>query len=130
MKYENYLYFANNGQNDTDKDAVMYPASNVTGIATVQEQGIEIYFLPRDGSVTIPDGVLIEYVSLADTTENTVFDSFSRITSLINRNFKNNDNFTVVADFNTNLPVSGDPGVSSTGIVAEENLAGITITTH
>tara|TARA_R100000734_G_C3287147_1_gene79622 strand:- start:74 stop:466 length:393 start_codon:yes stop_codon:yes gene_type:complete len=130
MKYENYLYFANSGQNDADKDAVMYPASNVTGIATVQEQGIEIYFLPRDGSVTIPDGVLIEYVSLADTTENTVFDSFSRITSLINRNFKNNDNFTVVADFNTNLPVSGDPGVSSTGIVAEENLAGITITTH
>ena len=35
MREENYLYFANAGGNDTDKDMAMFPASTFRGAVTM-----------------------------------------------------------------------------------------------
>ena len=58
MKQENYLYFATAGNNDADKDAVMYPASAFRGAVTISSTTTELFFAPRDGTGTIGDGVL------------------------------------------------------------------------
>ena len=87
MRQENYLYFATAGNNDADKDAVMYPASAFRGAVTISSTTTELFFAPRDGTGTVADGVLCTHADVA----------------------------TVVKDLNTNLPSNEGP-ISSTGL--------------
>ena len=47
MREENYLYFANAGQNDTNKDSVMYPASSFRGAVTISSTTMEFLCTKR-----------------------------------------------------------------------------------
>jgi len=133
MKQENYLYFATAGNNDADKDAVMYPASAFRGAVTISSTRTEFFFAPRDGTGTIGDGVLCTHADVAANTVDgnaseskqhfTVMEKFAQLAS---GNRMNTNNFTVISDLNTNLP-SNEGAISSAGIA---EITGITITTH
>jgi len=133
MRQENYLYFATSGQNDADKDAVMYPASSFRGAVTISSTTTELFFAPRDGTGTVADGVLCTHADVAANTVDgnaygstqhyTVMEKFAQLAS---GNKMNTNNFTVVKDLNTNLP-SNEGAISSTGL---SEITAITITTH
>tara|TARA_Y100000004_G_scaffold128813_1_gene145146 strand:+ start:729 stop:1133 length:405 start_codon:yes stop_codon:yes gene_type:complete len=133
MREENYLYFATSGQNDADKDAVMYPASAFRGAVTLSSTTMEFFFAPLDGTGTVPDGVEVTH---ADVAANTVDGSstygsavhytiMQKFADMANANRPNQPNFNVVKDLNTNLP-SAAGAISSTGI---DEITAITITT-
>ena len=133
MRQENYLYFATAGNNDADKDAVMYPASAFRGAVTISSTTTEFFFAPRDGTGTVADGVLCTHADVASNTVDgnayeskqhyTVMEKFAQLAS---GNRMNTNNFTVVKDLNTNLP-SNEGAISSTGL---SEVTAITITTH
>ena len=134
MRQENYLYFATSGQNDADKDAVMYPASAFRGAVTISSTTTELFFAPRDGTGTVADGVLCTHADVATNTVDglsaygtdahyAVMEKFAQLKS---GNRMNTNNFTVVKDLNTNLPAN-EGAVSSTGLT---EVTAITITTH
>jgi hypothetical protein len=133
MRQENYLYFATSGQNDADKDAVMYPASAFRGAVTISSTTTELFFAPRDGTGTVADGVLCTHADVAtnatdgnaygSTQHYTVMEKFAQLAS---GNRMNTNNFTVVKDLNTNLP-SNEGAISSTGL---DEITAITVTTH
>jgi len=133
MKQENYLYFATAGNNDADKDAVMYPASSFRGAVSISSTTTELFFAPRDGTGTVADGVLCTHADVAANTVDgnaygstqhyTVMEKFAQLAS---GNKMNTNNFTVVKDLNTNLP-SNEGAISSTGL---SEITAITITTH
>ncbi len=133
MREENYLYFANNGGNDTDKDMAMFPASTFRGAVSMSSSTAEFFFAPQDGTGTTANGVLLTFADVADgsgTTSSsgtgddhvgdgltetpntkTVMEKFAQLAS---GNRKNTNNFTVIKDLNT-LPAN-EGAISSAGI--------------
>jgi hypothetical protein len=133
MRQENYLYFANAGQNDTAKDAVMYPASNFRGAVTIGPTETELFFAPRDGTGTVADGVALTHADVAvNNVDGNTYESkqhfavLEKFCQLASGNRVNTNNFTVVKDLNTNLPAN-EGAISSTGLT---EVTAITITTH
>ena len=142
MREENYLYFANNGGNDTDKDMAMFPASTFRGAVSMSSATAEFFFAPQDGTGTTANGVLLTFADVADATgsasssgtgndhrgdgltrsANTklVMEKFAQLASA---NRKNTTNFTVIKDLNT-LPAN-EGAISSSGI---EEVTAVTIT--
>ena len=121
MREENYLYFANNGGNDTDKDMAMFPASSFRGAVTMSSATTEFFFAPQDGTGTTANGVLFTHsdvaVNATDGNANgskqhyTVMEEFAQLAS---GNRKNTTNFTVIRDLNT-LPAN-EGAISAAGI--------------
>jgi hypothetical protein len=117
---ENYLYFANGGQNDTDKDAVMYAESRCLGMKSQETNQLEVFFEPRDGTHSIGDGVNFTHTA---GNQKAVMEEFC---SLASSSRANTNNFVVIVDLNTNLP-SNEGAISSAGI---SDISAITVTTH
>ena len=122
MREENYLYFANAGGNDTDKDMAMFPASTFRGAVTMSSTTVEFFFAPQDGTGTTANGVLLTHADIAsnatdgtspyaDDMHYTVMEKFANLAS---GNRKNTTNFTVIKDLNT--LVSNEGAISSGGI--------------
>ena len=142
MREENYLYFANDGGNDTDKDMAMFPASTFRGAVSMSSATAEFFFAPQDGTGTTANGVLLTFADVADATgsasssctgddqrgdgltrsANTklVMEKFAQLASA---NRKNTNNFTVIKDLNT-LPAN-EGAISSSGI---EEVTAVAIT--
>ena len=142
MREENYLYFANDGGNDTDKDMAMFPASTFRGAVSMSSTTAEFFFAPQDGTGTTANGVLLTFADVADATgsasssgtgndhrgdgltrsANTklVMEKFAQLASA---NRKNTNNFTVIKDLNT-LPAN-EGAISSSGI---EEVTAVAIT--
>ena len=133
MREENYLYFANSGGNDTDKDAAMFPASRFRGAVSLESERVEFFFAPQDGTGTTANGVRIDFTNVSDTTgatsssgtgANHIGDGLTespftklvmeKFANLASGNRKNTTNFTVVQDLNT-LPAN-EGAISSAGI--------------
>ena len=134
MRAENYLYFANAGDNDTDKDAAMYPASNFRGAVTMSSTTVEFFFDPLDGTGTTANGVLLTHADIATNAVDgaspysndvhyTVMEKFAQLASA-NRN--NTNNFTVVKDLNGSLPTN-EGAISASGLT---EVTAVAITTH
>ena len=132
MREENYLYFANAGGSDTDKDMAMFPASTFRGAVTMSSTTVEFFFAPQDGTGTTANGVLLTHADIAsNATDGTspyaddkhyvVMEKFANLAS---GNRKNTTNFTVIKDLNT-LPVN-EGAISSSGI-SEVTAVAITI---
>ena len=143
MREENYLYFANNGGNDTDKDMAMFPASTFRGAVSMSSTTAEFFFAPQDGTGTTANGVLMTFADVADAAGATsssgtgaahvgngrvesantklVMEKFAQLAS---GNRKNTTNFTVIKDLNT-LPTN-EGAISSSGI-SEVTAVAITI---
>jgi len=122
MREENYLYFANDGGNDTDKDMAMFPASTFRGAVTMSSTTVEFFFAPQDGTGTTANGVLLTHADIASNATDgtspyagdlhyTVMEKFA---NLAGGNRKNTTNFTVIKDLNT-LPAN-EGAISSSGI--------------
>ena len=124
MREENYLYFANAGGNDTDKDMAMFPASTFRGAVTMSSTTTEFFFAPQDGTGTTANGVLLTHSDMtASSTEadpvyadasnqhKAVMEEFAQLAS---GNRKNTTNFTVIRDLNT-LPAN-EGAISAAGI--------------
>jgi hypothetical protein len=133
MKQENYLYFALVGQNDANKDAVMYPASAFRGAVTISPTTTRLFFAPRDGEGTVADAVLLTHADVAvNNVDGNAYESKQHFTvlekfcQLASGNRMNTNNFTVVKDLNTNLPAN-EGAISSTGLT---EVTALTITTH
>ena len=131
MREENYLYFANAGGNDTDKDMAMFPASTFRGAVTMSSTTVEFFFAPQDGTGTTANGVLLTHADIAsNATDGTspyaddkhyvVMEKFANLAS---GNRKNTTNFTVIKDLNT-LPAN-EGAISSSGI---EEVTAVAIT--
>ena len=123
MREENYLYFAGAGDNDADKDCVMFPASTFRGAVTMSSTTVEFFFAPQDGTGTTANGVLLTHADIAsnatdgtspyaDDVHYTVMEKFANLAS---GNRKNTTNFTVIKDLNTIATGSTGP-ISSSGI--------------
>ena len=123
MKAENYLYFAVAGDNDADKDCVMFPASTFRGAVTMSSTTVEFFFAPQDGTGTTANGVLMTHADIASNATDgtspygndvhyTVMEKFCQLASA---NRMNTNNFTVIKDLNDNLPTNEGP-ISATGI--------------
>ena len=123
MREENYLYFANAGGNDTDKDMAMFPASTFRGAVTMSSTTVEFFFAPQDATGTTANGVLMTHADIAsnatdgtspyaDDVHYTVMEKFCQLASA---NRMNTNNFTVIKDLNDNLPTNEGP-ISATGI--------------
>ena len=143
MREENYLYFANDGGNSTDKDMAMFPASTFRGAVSVSNTTAEFFFAPQDGTGTTANGVLMTFAAVADASGATsssgtgsdhvgdgitsspntrlVMEKFAQLAS---GNRKNTTNFTVIKDLNT-LPAN-EGAISSSGI-SEVTAVAITI---
>ena len=115
---ENYLYFAVDGNNDADKDAIMFPRSRFLGAVSTAATTLEFFFEDREGAAENDD------VSCTITSgeHKTVCDKFAE---LANGNRNNTNNFTVIRDLNDNLP-SNEGAISATGI---SEISAMTITT-
>jgi len=115
---ENYLYFAVNGNNDADKDAIMFPRSRFLGAVSTNATTLEFFFEDREGAAGNDD------VSCTITSDKhkTVCDKFAE---LANGNRNNTNNFTVIKDLNDDLPSNEGP-ISATGI---SEISAMTITT-
>jgi len=122
MREENYLYFANAGGSDTDKDMAMFPASTFRGAVTMSSTTVEFFFAPQDGTGTTANGVLLTHADIASNTTDgsspyaddkhyTVMEKFAQLAS---GNRKNTTNFTVIKDLNT--LVTNEGAISSSGI--------------
>ena len=124
MREENYLYFANNGNNDTDKDMAMFPASSFRGAVSMSSQTTEFFFAPQDGTGTTANGVVLTHSDMiASSTEadpvyadasNQHFVVMEEFCQLASGNRKNTTNFTVIKDLNT-VPAN-EGAISATGI--------------
>ena len=123
MREENYLYFAVAGDNDADKDCVMFPASTFRGAVTMSSTTVEFFFAPQDGTGTTANGVLMTHADIAsnatdgtspyaDDVHYTVMEEFAQLAS---GNRKNTTNFTVIKDLNGSLPAN-EGAISATGI--------------
>ena len=134
MRQENYLYFALGGNNDTDKDMAMFPASTFRGAVSMSSTTVEFFFAPQDGTGTTANGVLMTHADIAsnatsgtspygDDVHYTVMEKFAQLAS---GNRANTTNFTVIKDLNDNLPTNEGP-ISSTGLTEVTALA---ITIH
>ena len=132
MREENYLYFANAGGNDTDKDMAMFPASTFRGAVTMSSTTVEFFFAPQDGTGTTANGVLLTHADIAsNTTSGTspyaddkhyvVMEKFAQLAS---GNRKNTTNFTVIKDLNT-IAAGSTGAISSSGI---SEVTAVTIT--
>jgi alpha-D-ribose 1-methylphosphonate 5-triphosphate synthase subunit PhnH len=133
MREENYLYFANAGGNDTDKDMAMFPASTFRGAVTMSSTTVEFFFAPQDGTGTTANGVLLTHADIAsNTTSGTspyaddkhyvVMEKFAQLAS---GNRKNTTNFTVIKDLNT--IATGSTGAISSSGISEVTAVAITI---
>ncbi len=142
MREENYLYFANDGGNDTDKDMAMFPASTFRGAVSISSSTAEFFFAPQDGTGTTANGVLLTFADVSDVAGTTsssgtgadhvgdgqtespntkiVMEKFAQLASA---NRKNTNNFTVIKDLNT-LPTN-EGAISSSGI---EEVTAVAIT--
>tara|TARA_R100001510_G_scaffold46117_1_gene42972 strand:- start:707 stop:1066 length:360 start_codon:yes stop_codon:yes gene_type:complete len=116
---ENYLFFAKNGDNDADKDAIMFPRSRFLGAVSTAVTTLEFFFQDREGAGPGNDDVSCTITSGAHKT---VCDKFAE---LANGNRNNTNNFTVIRDLNDNLP-SNEGAISATGI---SEISAMTITT-
>tara|TARA_R100000541_G_scaffold53612_1_gene61765 strand:+ start:702 stop:1061 length:360 start_codon:yes stop_codon:yes gene_type:complete len=116
---ENYLYFANNGNNDAAKDSIMKPASQLFGIMALSNTTTDIVFLPKDGTETTGDKITLTHTA---GKFKEIADEFA---SLLNSARVNTNNFTVVADLNANLPAN-EGAISATGL---SGVSALTITT-
>ena len=124
MREENYLYFANAGGNDTDKDMAMFPASTFRGAVTMSSTTTEFFFAPQDGTGTTANGVLLTHSDIkASSTEidpvyadasNQHYAVMEEFCQLASGNRKNTTNFTVIRDLNT-LPAN-EGAISAAGI--------------
>ena len=134
MRQENYLYFALAGNNDTDKDMAMFPASSFRGAVSMSSTTVEFFFAPQDGTGTTANGVLMTHADIASNATDgtspyandvhyTVMENFA---SLANANRVNTGNFTVVKDLNDNLPTN-EGAISSTGL---SEVTALAITIH
>tara|TARA_R110002074_G_scaffold143963_1_gene291334 strand:+ start:469 stop:873 length:405 start_codon:yes stop_codon:yes gene_type:complete len=130
MREENYLYFAVAGDNDADKDCVMFPASSFRGAVTHGSTALELFFAPQDGSGTTANGVLCTHADIASNTTSgtspyagdvhyTIMEKFANLAS---GNRKNTTNFTVIRDLNDNLPTN-EGSISSAGLTEITALA-------
>lgn len=134
MREENYLYFAVDGDNDTDKDMVMFPASSFRGAVSMSSTTAEFFFAPQDGTGTTANGVLMTHADIAtNATDGTSLYSsdvhytvMNKFCQLASGNRKNTTNFTVIKDLNDNLPTNEGP-ISATGLTEVTALA---ITIH
>ena len=143
MREENYLYFANSGNNDADKDMAMFPASTFRGAVSMSSTTAEFFFAPQDGTGTTANGVLLTFGDVADSTGATSSSGtgsdhigdgqdnvdntklvMKKFAELASGNRKNTTNFTVIKDLNT-LPVN-EGAISSSGI-SEVTAVAITI---
>jgi hypothetical protein len=115
---ENYLFFAKNGDNDADKDAIMFPRSRFLGASSTAVLGLNLYFEDRANAA----GNDIVVCSISSGTHFTVCDKFAE---LANSNRNNTNNFTVIKDLNDDLP-SNEGAISATGI---SEISAIAITT-
>tara|TARA_R110000824_G_scaffold313403_1_gene500237 strand:+ start:543 stop:944 length:402 start_codon:yes stop_codon:yes gene_type:complete len=132
MREENYLYFANAGGNDTDKDMAMFPASTFRGAVTLSSTTAEFFFAPQDGTGTTANGVLLTHANVASNTTSgtspyaddkhyTVMEKFAQLAS---GNRKNTTNFTVIKDLNT---ISTNEGAVSSSGISDVTAVAITI---
>jgi len=116
---ENYLYFATDGENDADKDAIMFPRSRFLGAISMAATTIQLVFEDREGAGPSNDDVSC---TITSGEHKTVCDKFAE---LANGNRNNTNNFTVIKDLNGGLP-SNEGAISATGI---SEISAIAITT-
>ena len=132
MREENYLYFAVAGDNDADKDCVMFPASSFRGAVTHGSTALELFFAPQDGTGTTANGVLCTHADIAvNTTSGTSpyagdvhYTVMQKFANLASGNRKNTTNFTVIKDLNT-IAAGSTGAISSSGI---SDVTAVTIT--
>jgi len=115
---ENYLYFAVAGDNDTAKDAIMFPRSRFVGAVSTNVTTLEFFFDDREGDAENDD----VSCTITSGAHKDVCDEFA---SLANSNRNNTNNFTVIRDLNDDLP-SNEGAISATGI---SKISAMTITT-
>lgn len=118
MTAENYLFFAVSGDNDADKDALMFPRSKFKGATSTNATTLEFFFVDR-ARVDQNDDVSC---TISASNHKGVCDEFA---SLANGNRNNTNNFTVIRDLNDALPL-GEGAISATGI---SDISAMTITT-
>ena len=118
MENENYLFFALAGDNDANKDAVMFPASRFHGAVSTANTTLEFFFKDRAGANSNDD---VSCTITGDKHE-AVCNEFA---SLATRTKTNTNNFTVISDLNDGLPSNEGP-ISAVGITA---ITAMTITT-
>ena len=116
---ENYLFFAVAGDNDADKDAVMFPRSKFLGGVSLTNTTLELNFNDRENAGPGNDSI---NATITAGEHKNVFDEFA---SLANSNRNNTNNFTVIKDMNDALP-SNEGAISATGI---SKVSAVTITT-
>ena len=116
---ENYLYFAVDGNNDADKDAIMFPRSRFLGAVSMAATTLQLVFEDREGAGPGNDDVSC---TIDSGTHQTVLDKFAE---LANGNRNNTNNFTVIKDLNDGLPSNEGP-ISASGI---SEISAIAITT-
>ena len=116
---ENYLYFAVDADNDSDKDAIMFPRSRFLGATSTNVTTLEFFFEDREGAGPGNDDVSC---TITSGEHKTVCDKFAE---LANGNRNNTNNFTVIKDLNGDLP-SNEGAISATGI---SEISAMTITT-
>ena len=115
---ENYLFFAENEDSDSDKDSIMFPRSKFLGAVSTAVTTLEFFFNDRENAGANDD------VSCTISTGQhlNVCDEFA---SLANSNRNNTNNFTVIRDLNDKLP-SNEGAISASGI---SKISAMTITT-
>lgn len=118
MENENYLFFADGGDNDQANDAIMFPASRFHGAVSTNNTTLEFFFKDAAGANSNDD---ISCTITADKHE-AVCNEFA---SLATRTKTNTNNFTVISDLNGGLPSNEGP-ISAVGITA---ITAMTITT-
>ena len=115
---ENYLFFAIDGNNDADKDAIMFPASGFKGAVSTNSTTLEFFFVDTE-TIAENDDVSC---TISANNHKTVCGEFA---SLANGNRNNTNNFTVIRDLNGDLP-SNEGAISASGI---SDISAIAITT-
>jgi hypothetical protein len=115
---ENYLFFADGGDNDQDKDAIMFPRSRFIGAVSTNVTTLEFFFKDRANAAENDD----VSCTITSGAHKTVCNKFAE---LANGNRNNTNNFTVIADVNDGLP-SNEGAISSAGI---SEVSALTITT-
>ena len=115
---ENYLFFAVAGDNDGDKDAIMFPRSKFLGAVSTNVTTLEFFFNDRANAAENDD----VSCTITSGAHKTVCDKFAE---LANGNRNNTNNFTVIKDLNDDLP-SNEGAISASGI---SEISAMTITT-
>ena len=115
---ENYLFFAKDGDNDADGDAIMFPRSKFLGAVSTNVTILEFFFNDRANAAANDD----VSCTITSGAHKTVCDKFAE---LANSNRNNTNNFTVIKDLNGDLP-SNEGAISATGI---SEISAMTITT-